>query len=156
MAQEIKAEVYQLSVYDPLTHSPSLSLSLLFRHLERDTGGGVENDLQEVTPTFFPFHAPSSTSTFLPSFLSFTPRDVTGHCFLFQHVERMTLFSSSSSCPEYTHSTPEPGHVSHKEGQCPLFQNNKITLLPQKINATLFDQHHLCTKAFHGTMNLYQ
>ena len=53
MAQEeIKAEVYQLSVYDPSSPSPCpLSLSLLFRHLERDTDG-VENDLQEVTPTF--------------------------------------------------------------------------------------------------------
>ena len=69
MAQEIKAEVYQLSVYDPLTHSPSL----LFRHLERDTGGGVENDLQEVTPTFLPlprsiFHV--HVPPFLPSSLS--------------------------------------------------------------------------------------
>ena len=71
MAQEIKAEVYQLSVYDP--PSPSL----LFRHSERDTGGVLENDLQEVTPTF---HVP-------PSSLSLTPRDVTGHCFLFQHCK---------------------------------------------------------------------
>ena len=59
MMREIKAGVYQLSVYDA---SP---LPLLFRHLERDTGS-VENDLQEVTPPSLP----RSTFSSLPSCLS--------------------------------------------------------------------------------------
>ena len=63
MVWEIKAGVYQLSVYDP---SPlPLILPLLFRHLERDTGS-VENDLQEVTPPSLP----RSTFSSLPSCLS--------------------------------------------------------------------------------------
>ena len=71
MAQEeIKAEVYQLSVYDP--SSPSLSFFVTW---------SVTQTAWKMISKKLRLH-----STFLTrSFLSLTPRDVTGHCFLFQH-----------------------------------------------------------------------
>ena len=76
MAQEIKAEVYQLSVYDP--SSPSLPLSLSFFVTWSVT--------QTAAAAWKMISKKLRLHSFLArSFLSLTPRDVTGHCFLFQH-----------------------------------------------------------------------
>ena len=75
MAQEIKAEVYQLSVYDP--SSPSLPLSLSFF-----VTWSVTQTAWKMISKKLRLHSTFLTRSF---FLSLTPRDVTGHCFLFQH-----------------------------------------------------------------------
>ena len=74
MAQEIKAEVYQLSVYDP--SSPSLSFFVTWSVTQTAAAAW------KMISKKLRLHSTFLTRSF---FLSLTPRDVTGHCFLFQH-----------------------------------------------------------------------